>query len=309
MQQHGKDRWALILAGGDGIRLRPLTRALAGDERPKQFSSLFGPDTLLDQTRNRVAHVVPAGHITVIVTRKHEPFFGKTLMQAPGPLLIQAENRGTAPAILYGILSLHKRHPAANVAIFPSDHYFTDELAFIARVRQAFQVVEQRPDLIVILGIVPNGPAVDYSWIEPGDAVPQMRNADLRRIRRFWHYTPLPVAEDLLARGCLWNSLVAVGSADALLILLQETAPELYHSFKPALAVLGTAAEAEAMGRVYADLLPTDFSTEILAPSPQVLAVMPVGETGWTDLADPSRTLSLVAGTGVLKGRTGGSSW
>jgi mannose-1-phosphate guanylyltransferase len=304
MHQPQDDRWALILAGGDGIRLRPLTRVVAGDERPKQFSPLFGTETLLDQTRHRISSVVPPERISIVATRKHERFFGQALREAPGPLIVQPENRGTAPAILYGVLSIRHRDPGANIATFPSDHYFTNEVAFMTQVRAAFRIVEQRPELIVLLGIVPDSPAVDYGWIEPGDSVPETPDTPLFRIHRFWEKPSLALADQLLARGCFWNSFVVVGSADALVVLLQDTVPALYRSFEPVLPMLGTLEEADAVDRVYMDLLPIDFCTEVLAVSPQILVVMPVADTGWTDLADPKRTLSLIARDRV---RTGGA--
>ena len=70
---HG-NRWGVILAGGDGTRLRPLTELIAGDDRPKQFCPLLGGKTLLELTRQRVARAVPAEQTLFVVTRKHERF-------------------------------------------------------------------------------------------------------------------------------------------------------------------------------------------------------------------------------------------
>ena len=71
-----KERWALILAGGDGQRLRSLTRIIAGDERPKQFCRIVGRQTLLEVTQTRIAHTVPPNRTLVVLTRAHERYYG-----------------------------------------------------------------------------------------------------------------------------------------------------------------------------------------------------------------------------------------
>jgi mannose-1-phosphate guanylyltransferase len=68
-------RWGVILAGGDGKRLLPLTRKLTGQDRPKQFCALSGTDTLLKETWQRVSHVVPQPNILLVLTRTHERFY------------------------------------------------------------------------------------------------------------------------------------------------------------------------------------------------------------------------------------------
>src|SRR5262245_59056296 len=67
--------WGVILAGGDGRRLRPLTRMIAGDNRPKQFCSIFGNQTLLEQTRRRIGLCMPEDQLLTVVTRTHERFY------------------------------------------------------------------------------------------------------------------------------------------------------------------------------------------------------------------------------------------
>ena len=119
------NRYAVVLAGGDGTRLRSITKVIAGDDRPKQFCSILGEETLLDKTRLRTAREVPSENTFFSLTRKHERFYNTSLHDVPDQLkVIQPEGRGTAPAILYSLFRISKTNPHATAAFFPSDHYF-----------------------------------------------------------------------------------------------------------------------------------------------------------------------------------------
>src|SRR5712691_3181677 len=91
-------RWGVILSGGDGVRLRPFTRLLTGDDRPKQFCRLGGDKTLLAQTRDRVARTVPPDRTVFALTKTHEPFYAAELAEVPvAQMVVQPCNRGTLP--------------------------------------------------------------------------------------------------------------------------------------------------------------------------------------------------------------------
>jgi mannose-1-phosphate guanylyltransferase len=132
MKSNGSDsrchRWASILAGGDGKRLLPLTRKIAGDDRPRQFCPVLGDETLLQETQRRVSKLVPSWRTLLVLTRKHEPFYADEVAGIPSSrLLIQPSNQGTAPPILYSLLRLREMDPKSVVAFFPSDHHFSDD--------------------------------------------------------------------------------------------------------------------------------------------------------------------------------------
>ena len=111
-----------MLAGGDGTRLRALTRELSGDDRPKQFCPIMGGRTLLETTWARLDGVITPGHRMAVVTRHHEPFYAPLMARLrSAELVVQPDNRGTAAGILYPLLKLAARAPAAAVAVLPSD--------------------------------------------------------------------------------------------------------------------------------------------------------------------------------------------
>ncbi len=90
-------RWGVILAGGEGSRLRSLTRRIAGDDRPKQCCPVLGDATLLDQTRARAGLAIPPERMLVVVSQTHARFFAPGLAAvSPRALVLQPENRGTA---------------------------------------------------------------------------------------------------------------------------------------------------------------------------------------------------------------------
>jgi len=136
------ERAALILAGGDGTRLRGFTREVFGEEIPKQFCRLWGQQTLLEQTRQRAALLVEPARMLTVVTAAHARFYQSLIAGMDGEqLAIQPCNRGTAPAILYALMRLKKIAPDCSVAMFPCDHFIGDDREFMHHVEAAFRAL------------------------------------------------------------------------------------------------------------------------------------------------------------------------
>lgn len=295
-----RDRWAVILAGGDGTRLQSMTRALTGDNRPKQFVPVIGGSTLLDQTRRRVARSVGSSQTLIVVTQKHRRFYESLAHEvAPGLLLQQPANKGTAPAIIYALLRVATKSPKATVALFPSDHFFTDDEQFMSHVDTAFEAVQVAPETITLLGITPTSAEKEYGWIEPQRSILRSAARSITQVRRFWEKPNAALAHTLMERDCLWNSFVIVGRVDALLRMTQAAVPQLYASFADLAPAFETARERTALAKLYSKIDDVNFSHQVLAARPQDLAVMRVGDVGWSDLGDPARVLSTLALIGV----------
>jgi mannose-1-phosphate guanylyltransferase len=291
----GTGRSAVILAGGEGTRLRKLTRMISGDNRPKQFCSIVGGETLLDQTRRRVAPAVPPNQTFVVVTEHHRQYYQPLLFGvARERVIAQPFNRGTAPAIIYSLMRVAAMDPQISVAFFPSDHYFSDDAEFMDHVETAFEAVRLRQDLIILLGITPTGPEVEYGWIEPSSPIRLPSTDVLSRVRRFWEKPTHHHASLLFAQGCLWNSFVMVGRAQEFLSLIRRTLPEMYFAFEAIRPTFGTASEKELVRGLYMHLASSNFSHEVLAACPDFLAVLPV-KVEWSDWGDPERVFSTLA--------------
>ncbi|OLE48637.1 MAG: hypothetical protein AUG01_07210 [Candidatus Rokubacteria bacterium 13_1_20CM_2_69_58] len=284
---------AVVLAGGDGTRLRSLTWQLAGDDRPKQFCHLLSAETLLAATRRRARRLIAPGSLFTVVTRKHERFYRPELADAaPGTVVVQPESRGTAPAILYALHRVALVAPERPVVLLPSDHYVSDDDAFMARVEGALEAAQTRPDRVILLGIEPIRPETEYGWIEPSELLLGPSPWPLYGVRRFWEKPSAPLAERLAQAGCLWNSFVIVAHPGTLGRLIRGAMPQLVEAFAPLVSRLGTPWEAEAARAVYVALPTTDFSKQVLQARPADLAVLPVSGVEWTDLGDPARVLA-----------------
>jgi mannose-1-phosphate guanylyltransferase len=285
---------AIVLAGGDGTRLSALTRRIAGDDRPKQFCRLIGDETLLEQTHRRARLVVETGRLLTVVTRHHERFYRATLAGAsPRTIVAQPANRGTAPAALYALLRLEHVAPGSPVVMLPSDHYVSDDEAFMAWVEGALETVVARPDAVVLLGIAPDRPETEFGWIEPAELLLGEGPWPVYRVHRFWEKPSLPIARHLEQAGGLWNSFVIVAQPSTLRAMIHRATPELFDAFAPIRARLGTPWEEDAARAVYGRLASLDLSRHVFQAAPESLAVLPVSGVGWNDLGDPARVRAI----------------
>ena len=293
-------RWGIILAGGDGTRLRPLTRLACGDNRPKQFCPLLGGKTLLARTRSRIAQSIDQSRMLFVLTKKHEPFYSKELEMVPAhQKVIQSMNRGTLPAILWSLLRVSRLDNQAVVTFFPSDHHFADERKFMAAVEWAFSYAEVHTESVILLGASPERAETEYGWIEPESPMGHEIGGRIDRVKRFWEKPARPIAQQLLADGCLWNTFVMVGTVGAFLGMIRRTSSTIFQTLGSTLADCSLDAEEEQMRYIYDRLTPTDFSKQVLSVSTEGLAVANCGEVGWSDLGDPRRLVTALTESGI----------
>src|ERR1700730_14895051 len=171
-------RWAVVLAGGDGTRLRDLTLKIAGDQRPKQFCSFFGGETLLTQTRARLESLFHVDRELFVVTRSHETYYLEELRNVDESRIIpQPRNRGTGVAAAVALVHILQSDPDAVVVLVPCDHYYPDDEGFGRAIRSVISSAEQYPDAVVLLGAEARYAEIEYGWIEVARLfrIPQFR--------------------------------------------------------------------------------------------------------------------------------------
>ena len=282
-----KHHWGVILAGGDGTRLKSLTHLVSNDDRPKQFCPLLDGKTLLAQTRLRIAGSVDPSRTLFVLNKIHEPFYKEKLAKvSPVQMVIQPSNRGTLPAILWSLLRIIRLDEDAVVAFFPSDHYYSHEETFMAGITSGFELAELHPRTSSFWERWPlaqKSNMAGSSRRQPCQPLWQRT----RPVKRFWEKPSSPVAQSLLDRGCLWNTFVMVGRASAFLKMIQQATPNIYRDFESIGTLPSPEMEAAQMQPLYDRLPVADFSRLVLSASTDRLCVASLGDIGWSDLGDP----------------------
>lgn len=296
----GRNLWAVVLAGGEGCRLRPLVRRICGEERPKQFVALMDSRSLLRQTLDRIARLIPPERTVVVSIERHIRYLARELRDQPHPwVLSQPESCGTAAGVLFPAHWIRARDPRAIVAVFPADHFVGDEESFMAQVADVAAFGARHPEWIVLLGATATSAETEYGWIEPGTRVPGSPRASLYRIRRFVEKPTAEEARSLFAAGCLWNTFVFVSNVATLVGAGRACVPDLHERLARISASLGTDREHWAIRQAYA-LAPTvDFSRAVLEKFSRALAVSELAGPTWCDLGSPERVMKTVAMLGI----------
>jgi mannose-1-phosphate guanylyltransferase len=278
MVKHRLNTWSLVLAGGEGSRLHELTKNIQGVVVPKQFCSLQGGASLLQEALRRAAAVAPLQRVCIVVAAQHRQWWTPILSYLPEKnVIVQPQNRGTAYGILLPLLRIAERDPDATVVLLPADHYLRDEEVMVRSLRRVAELAKSDRDSIYLLGVEPDEPDTELGYILPASRARDKAVGVARFIEK-----PSDIrARALLDQGALWNAFIMAASVTALLGLFDskyETTMAQMRGF-----------EGATIEKIYQRLSSVDFSHDVLQGKESLLKVLTVPHCGWTDLGTPKR--------------------
>jgi mannose-1-phosphate guanylyltransferase len=279
--------WVLLLAGGDTAPLAFQSVGPTSASVPRQFSSVDGTHSLLENAIERASAIVARERICVTVGAVHRPYWQKaqtTLLDAN--LIEQPRHCGTANEILLAVLEILERDPWARLVVMPADHYVSDELALAGSLCLAATPSTGGSDHVTLIGIEPDEADTERGYIVPGRWL-----ADgTRRVYRVIDKSEATLASELAACGALWDSHIFAAPGVALLGRLRARLPDLVDQTETALAsAVGIEARGFALGQLYERVPSIDFSSAIIQGAESELRVIPAPSCGWTDLSTPRR--------------------
>lgn len=284
---HEGQTWALVLAAGEGSRLRSLTTNAAGVAVPKQFCSLRGGFSLLHEALQRAEAVTSRERICTIVAEQHREWWEGSLESLPrANVIVQPHNRGTANGILLPLLHILERDPEARIVLLPADHHVRDESVLAASLRHAVTQLTFLKREALLLGISPDEVDPELGYIVPGAQTEQ----GVATVEQFLEKPSAPLAQVLIRQGALWNAFIVAARGRALLDIFAGKFPGIVADMEAVVA--HDAADPRspiAASHLYRKLPEIDFSRHVAEGNESRLRVLPVPKCGWSDLGTPTR--------------------
>jgi mannose-1-phosphate guanylyltransferase len=300
---------AIVLAGGSGERLRPVTERWLGEYRPKQYCTFVGTRSMLQHTLDRVKTVVPQRNIVTVIAAEHERYLASAVPAPfPGTLVRQPSNRGTAVGVFLPLAYVLERDPNATVMVFPCDHFIYPEGRFLQYVMASYGLCRGLQDSLLLLAVPATSVETDYGWIEAAGPIPGSPIAPLRPIERMIEKPSTEGAAALLRRGGWWNTMVLAARASTLWELGRRLLPDVIEAFESVRQGLraaperpGSNAEREAsvLRDAYDHLRPADFSADFLARAVDSTLVFPLEDLLWSDWGRPKRVMHSIQELGL----------
>jgi mannose-1-phosphate guanylyltransferase len=270
--------YAVIMAGGGGTRLWPVSRK----NKPKQLLPLLGDETLFQSTVARLSNLFPPERILVVTVAEQ---MTEMREQAPSiPVenyLIEPAPRGTASVVGLAAAILHQRDPQAVMAILPSDHHIRNRDLFHYLIRAAVDVAKS--GCLVTLGISPTTPSTAYGYIQQGTPLDGKFNYPVYAVKRFMEKPDEKTAQQLIRTGDhSWNSGMFVWTTERILAEFARQMPTLDSALKRI-----AAADAQQRESVIQSLWP-DLKVETIdygiMENAENVAVLPASGLGWSDV-------------------------
>ena len=272
MSLDASKRYAIILCGGFGSRLWPLSRSI----RPKQLLALNGKKTLLQQTALRVKKLVKPSNLFTVTHEDHKfevlGQLSEIFPDCDSNVLTEPEVKNTLPAIALATYEIYKKDEEGIIGVFASDHSIKDEEQFLKAWKTAEIASEE--EFLVLIGIKPENAAIGYGYIKPDKKISKKTDLDIFEVDSFIEKPKKEDAIKYVKDGYLWNSGMFVFKAKVFMDLLKKHQTEIYNSI---LKITDT-----NLKEIYTSFpnISIDYG---LAEKIKKIAVIPVS-MGWSDL-------------------------
>ncbi|TMQ11007.1 MAG: hypothetical protein E6J90_14960 [Deltaproteobacteria bacterium] len=279
--------WTLALAGGEGVRLSEYVQRRFGRRIPKQYCCLLGNRSMLEHTLERLNKITPPSRTLTVIGAGHAELALPQLAGRSDHVFRQPSARDTGVALYVALAMIKRWHPNATVAITPTDHYVTPSARYVEQVRAAKTVAAQLRDAVVVLGVRPSEPDPDLGYLMLGDPLSQIPR--VRRIAGFVEKPSPARAEQFIAEGALWNTMVCCGTVDALWELGRAADPHLLDILDSFVPLVGTPDESDAIEYLYRAVLPVSLSRDVFERAPERLAALELEGVAWSDWGRPEQ--------------------
>ena len=270
--------YAVIMAGGGGTRLWPLSRRA----HPKQTLTLLGDRSMFQLSVDRLLPLLPPEQICVVTAEEQVEPLAAQLPELPQEnFIVEPLGRGTAPCIGLSALHLQARDPDAVMAVLTADHYIRRKETFRAVLAAAQAVAEE--DYLVTLGIQPTFPATGYGYIRRGEPLGRADSFAYSQVARFAEKPDPATALEFFTSGeYAWNSGMFVWRTARILAEMNKLLPELGATLAELSEALGTERYKPLLQRVWPTIQKETIDYGIMERAERV-AVIPV-EMGWSDV-------------------------
>jgi mannose-1-phosphate guanylyltransferase len=262
---------AVIIAGGGGTRFWPRSRK----KRPKQFLTLTGDRSLLQQTFDRVEGLVPPERFWVVTGASYQ---NETARQLPAlasdHIVGEPMGRDTAAAIGLGAALIARQDPAAVMMVMPADHLIEPVQEFHRATHVAEQIAQEHPTALITFGIVPTFPATGYGYIHRGPEIARRQGIGVYQVQAFKEKPNYDTAERLVASGeYYWNSGIFVWKVETILERLKVGQPKLFAAVTRIADAWFTPGREAVFRQEYERLDRVSIDFAVMEKAPHVLVV------------------------------------
>ena len=277
------NKYAIIMAGGDGTRLFPISTR----NKPKQFLDLFGNGIMINETINRISKTIPVENIFIVINNSQKEMAEKYIDKRidKQKILFEPKACNTATCICYAMTYITELYGDGIIGVFSTDHYVDDEDKFNNVLYKAMEYVKLNNEVIII-GTKPTFPSTQFGYIKYIDNKEYMKP-----VKEFKEKPNEEQAKEYIKNGYVWNSGIFIWNTYTIKRAFLDFMPQLYEKFQQIKKYFKTELFYEKLEKIYDIIEPISIDIGIIEKINNIRMVL--ADYEWRDIGSLKLLLDL----------------